>query len=100
MESRRVVLSELYQQAKQRMDWEKIQAYMVLNKWKWQGETPTVEQMEHTCDQLYAALNVEKDYYRVSTGGFVLTFFVWESCIELCLDFVLEHQGQEESLRD
>lgn len=100
MESRRVVLSELYQQAKQRMDWEKVRAFMVLTGWKWRGEVPSVDRMEYLCDQMYAALDVEKDYSRVSTGGFVLTFFVWENCIELCLDFVLEHHSQSESLRD
>jgi len=98
MRDQKIVLSQLYLEAKNKIDFEEIHSFMKVTNRKWKGELPSVSELSRVCDELFAALDHDRLYYRTSTGGFVLTYFHWHSCIELYLDFTLEHSSAHESL--
>jgi hypothetical protein len=76
-----------------RFDFEKVHAYMKLTKWHWAGspEAPSIDEMKRTvCSLFYALQDRPRDNNKCSTGGFVLSYFTWDSGIEYNLTFSLE----------
>jgi len=76
-----------------RFDFEKVHAYMVLTKWHWLGssEAPSIEELKETvCQLFYSLQNCYRDNNKCSTGGFVLSYFTWDSGVEYNLTFSLE----------
>jgi hypothetical protein len=75
----------------ERFDFEKVRALMLINNWTWMGEkeSPTVERMKDTVDNLYiTVLNSRRPNTRVGTGGFILSRWEWDDSVELELSFV------------
>jgi len=84
----------------ERFDFEKVRALMILNNWTWMGEkeSPTVERMKDTADNLYVSiLNSSRPNTRISTGGFVLSRWEWDTSVELELSFVWQRSSDTRS---
>lgn len=84
----------------ERFDFEKVRALMFINNWHWHGERepPSIEEMQEKVYGLYRSMcSSDRPNTRISTGGFVLSRWEWDSCVELELSFVWEKTGETRS---
>ncbi len=58
----------------QTFNFEKVHAYMLLTKWKWRGELPTLVEVQ-ACGRDLLERVVAKDINSASTGGFTACKF-------------------------
>lgn len=76
----------------ERFDFEKVRAFMIINKWTWRGESdpPTIEQLKSTAmSLLFNVTDQKEDAGNAGTGGFTAYKLPWG----LALHFNLEYKA-------
>lgn len=83
-------------------DFAKMAAYMKINNWRWSGSNTDVtsDQLRSTAANLIVTMmHNERENSMVSTGGLLLTRFVWHNnVVELSLYGYLEHSSEQEQM--
>ncbi len=91
---------EIQESILERFDFESVRALMLINRWTYDaGETdapcPTVQRLRDVATQLFYSLwRQARDNTRCSTGGFVLTRFIWDTSTEIELAFCWQRTGE------
>lgn len=84
-------------------DFESVAALMKINNWRWMGagDTPTVDELKCTVDNLmYHLAENDRPNTLVGTGGFTVYRFIWDTAIEVKLAFNWKSISKTQSLKE
>lgn len=80
----------------ERFNFEKVRAYMVINKWTYKGETesPSIEELKRTAIFLLQRCYIETGDFSVNaTGGFIATKTTFRGEVNYDLSFSIERKS-------